>query len=579
MRESIFEYVLEKILLSDVIGDYVTLKTVGKTTKGLCPFHNEKTPSFTVSDEKGVYYCFGCKASGNAVTFISEMEKLDKLDAVRYLAEKFKIDISKYDHKNPGKPQDYNILRDAALLFMKFLSETPSAIEYAKKRGINKELVQRFGIGYAKDGWDTLYSIMKKKYSDSDLLEAGLINHSKGKKYDKFRNRLMFPIIDQRRRVVGFGGRALGDDPAKYLNSQESLYFKKGEVLYNLNSAKDELDDTKTIIVTEGYMDVVSLASEGIKNAVATLGTALTEAHVKLLSRYAKQVVVCYDSDSAGIHAAEKAVDILMPMFGNAVKVCLLGDGLDPDDFIRKNGSDAFRKKIKESRLGLVFQIDMKAKNYNLEDRVMYVEFLKESALRIKKLENVADRALYASHLIQEYGADEKTVNQLCNVFTSSVGTSTLPEPRILNINKAHLELEMTEKLIIKYYAKHALDKENPFLDRILELELSNYYMAMLYAIVTHFDVNKKLNYSIFAEDAGFEMAQELQKIVESKVRIENIELLLNNRELYWVNKELDIARREGNTNRIQEVSLKKQEIIRDIHRINNERSLNEGAN
>lgn len=578
MKESIFDYVLEKILLSDVIGDYVTLKTVGKTTKGLCPFHNEKTPSFTVSDEKGVYYCFGCKASGNAVTFISEMEKLDKLDAIRYLAEKFKIDISKFDYKNPEKPHNPNILRDAALLFMKFLSETPSAIEYAKKRGINKELIQRFGIGYAKDGWDSLYSVMKKKYGDADLLEAGLINHSKGKKYDKFRNRLMFPIIDQRRRVVGFGGRALGDDPAKYLNSQESVYFKKGEVLYNLNSAKDELDSSKTIIVTEGYMDVVSLASVGIRNVVATLGTALTDAHVKLLSRYARQVIVCYDSDSAGIHAAEKAVDILMPVFGNAVKVCLLGDGLDPDDFVRKNGAEAFRKKIKEARLGLVFQIDMKAKDYNLDDRVMYVEFLKESALKIKRLENVADRALYAAHLIQEYGADEKTVNQMCNVFSSTISTS-LPDPKILNINKAHLELDMTEKLIVKYFAKHALDKDNPFLDRILDLELNDSYMAMIYAMVTHFDVNKKLNYAVLAEDAGFEMAQDLQKILESKVRIENIELLLNNRELYWVNKELDTARREGNTNRIQEISLKKQEIIRDIHRINNERSLNEGAN
>ncbi len=338
--------------LLDVIGARVALKKAGSNYKGLCPFHNEKTPSFSVSPEKGFYHCFGCDAHGNAIDFLMRYENRSFPEAVEALADMLHLEVpvERADEGEDELTGLFAVLGEADQIFRRALREHEHAIEYLKRRGIEGATAARYAIGYAPDAWDTLVrSLGGTPAALEKLLAAGLaVENERGRRYDRFRNRIMFPIRDPRGRVIGFGGRVLGNEEPKYLNSPETPVFHKGRALYGVYEARQRPGRPDRIVVVEGYMDVVALAQHGIEPVVATLGTATTAEHVRQLTRLADRVVFCFDGDRAGRAAAWRAAETALPLAGGSIelKFLLLPEGEDPDSQVRGEGSDAFAGRL-----------------------------------------------------------------------------------------------------------------------------------------------------------------------------------------------------------------------------------------
>ena len=334
----------------DIIGEYVDLKKAGSSYKGLCPFHNEKTPSFTVDKKKQLFHCFGCGAGGDVVSFIMQKEGLSYPESLKYLGEKAGINIVYNENPVVNKRRNklFEINKEVMMYFYKNLLTNKAPQDYLLNRGLRSNIVNTFMLGYALDSWDDLLNFAKNKgIKEEDLLELGLVAKSKkGNYYDKYRNRLIFPIIDTYGRVIGFGGRSIDKAMPKYLNSPESDVFKKRFNLYGLNNFKKQ--NRRDLILVEGYMDVIALNNNGIDLAVASLGTAFTIEQAKLAKRYADSIYICYDSDTAGIKATKRAIEIFREA-EIGVNIIELEDGLDPDDFVKKYGRDAFEKKMDEA--------------------------------------------------------------------------------------------------------------------------------------------------------------------------------------------------------------------------------------
>ena len=334
----------------DIIGEYVDLKKAGSSYKGLCPFHNEKTPSFTVDKKKQLFHCFGCGAGGDVVSFIMQKEGLSYPESLKYLGEKAGINIIYNENPVVNKRRNklFEVNKEVMMYFYKNLLTNKVPQDYLLNRGLRSNIVNTFMLGYALNSWDDLLNFAKNKgIKEEDLLELGLVAKSKkGNYYDKYRNRLIFPIIDTYGRVIGFGGRSIDKAMPKYLNSPESDVFKKRFNLYGLNNFKKQ--NRRDLILVEGYMDVIALNNNGIEIAVASLGTAFTIEQAKLAKRYADSIYICYDSDTAGIKATKRAIEIFREA-EIGVNIIELGDGLDPDDYVKKYGRDAFEKKMDEA--------------------------------------------------------------------------------------------------------------------------------------------------------------------------------------------------------------------------------------
>ena len=350
ISDDMINQIKENSDIVDIIGEYVDLKKAGSSFKGLCPFHNEKTPSFTVDRKKQLFHCFGCGAGGDVVSFIMQKEGLSYPDSLKYLAQKAGINL--VFNESPGMSEKrkrlYEINKDIMMYFYKNLLTNKAPQDYLIKRGLRSNIVNTFMLGFAKDSWDDLLNFARSNdIKEEDLLELGLIAKSKnGNYYDKYRNRLIFPIIDTYGRIIGFGGRAIDNTMPKYLNSPESEVFKKRFNLYGLNIFKKQ--NKRDLILVEGYMDVIALNNNGIDIAVASLGTAFTVDQAKLAKRYADNIYICYDSDSAGIKATKRAIEIFREA-EIGVNIIELGQGLDPDDFVKKYGKEAFEKKMDEA--------------------------------------------------------------------------------------------------------------------------------------------------------------------------------------------------------------------------------------
>lgn len=351
---------LNRTDIVEVVGSRVQLKKTGKNYSACCPFHQEKTPSFSVSPDKQFYYCFGCGAGGNALSFLMEHDHLDFPQAVEDLAKRAGLDVPREDARPGQRPRQsgdsplYPLLEAAAGYYRQALKSHPArqaAVDYLKGRGLSGVIARDFGLGFAPPGWDNL---MKHLGGDSlqqkALIDAGLLieNADSGKRYDRFRDRVMFPIRDSRGRVIAFGGRVLSDDKPKYLNSPETPVFHKGQELYGLYEARKSSRDLDEILVVEGYMDVIALAQQGLRNAVATLGTATSEEHIKRLFRVVPSLLFCFDGDSAGRNAAWRALESCLPNLqdGRRVRFLFLPEGEDPDSLVRREGTDAFRARI-----------------------------------------------------------------------------------------------------------------------------------------------------------------------------------------------------------------------------------------
>lgn len=405
--------ILENSDIVAIIGDYVDLKKSGNSYKGLCPFHNEKTPSFTVDDRKQLFHCFGCGEGGDVVSFIMHKEGLSYIDSMKYLAKKagIKLDDTKSSKENKILNRYYDINKDIMMYFYKNLLTDKACQIYLKNRGFRSNIVNTFMLGFAKNSWDDLLSYVKKKdYLLDDIENLGLIKKSQnGKYYDKYRNRLIFPIINHYGKVIGFGGRSIDSTMPKYLNSPESQVFKKRYNLYGLNIFKKQ--SNKDIILVEGYMDVIGLNNQGIDQAVASLGTSLTSDQAKLLKRYAKNVYICYDEDNAGIKATDRAIEILLDE-GIKPNIISLEKGLDPDDFVKKYGRDAFIKKMDEAsdvynyKYNKILDLYAESKdNEKIEKLNLFIEFL-------SSIKSDLTREIFINNVSKLFDIDKSTLKE-----------------------------------------------------------------------------------------------------------------------------------------------------------------------
>ncbi|WP_321363377.1 DNA primase [Pseudomonas extremaustralis] len=360
--QSFIDDLLNRTDIVDVVSSRLQMKKAGKNYTACCPFHKEKTPSFSVSPDKQFYYCFGCGAGGNALGFIMDHDNLDFPQAVEELAKAAGMEIPREESGRPHKPRQptdsplYPLLTAAADFYRQALKSHPqrkAAVDYLKGRGLTGEIARDFGLGFAPPGWDNLYKhLSSDTLQQKAMIDAGLLveNAETGKRYDRFRDRVMFPIRDSRGRIIAFGGRVLGDDKPKYLNSPETPVFHKGQELYGLFEARKNNRNLDEIIVVEGYMDVIALAQQGLRNAVATLGTATSEEHLKRLFRVVPSVLFCFDGDQAGRNAAWRALEATLPCLqdGRRARFLFLPEGEDPDTLVRSEGTDAFRARINQ---------------------------------------------------------------------------------------------------------------------------------------------------------------------------------------------------------------------------------------
>jgi DNA primase len=391
----------------EVINSRVPLKRKGKEYTACCPFHNEKTPSFTVSEAKQFYYCFGCHAKGNAIGFLMDYEHLDYIEAIESLAADAHVDVPREGGSTDNRPQEdkqplYDILSQASSLFQQELKTSERAINYLKQRGLSGEIAKRFNIGYAPDGWNFLANKLgTTNEGKTALSKTGLIVEKEGgKNYDRFRDRVIFPIADQRGRIIGFGGRILDKGEPKYLNSPENSVFHKGYELYGLYEAKQALRNIERIIVVEGYMDVVALAQSGIDYAVASLGTATTTEQIQKTFRTTHEIVFCYDGDNAGKKAAWRALENTLEVIrdGMIAKFLFLPEKEDPDTMVRKEGREAFEKRIREATPLSDFLFDNLKTEVDIETREGKAKLASKANMLIKKMHN----SLYKDLLVEE---------------------------------------------------------------------------------------------------------------------------------------------------------------------------------
>ncbi len=470
------EELKNQVNIVDVVGRAVTLKRAGSNYKGCCPFHNEKTPSFVVSEAKQIFTCFGCGAKGDLIGFVEKYYNLDFNEAVDKLSQEYGLNLEKIQ-SGPDYQKFYDINKMAAQFFYQsFTKAKNKGYDYMKKRGIDDAILKKFGIGYADEQWDSLFKYLSSKgFDPSDMVQIGLVKKKDNRYYDKFRNRVMFPIINTSGKVIGFGGRAIGDDNPKYLNSDESAIFLKKNNLYGLNLSKQEIGKDDYIILVEGYMDVIGLYQGGIHNVAASLGTALTENQAKLIKRYTKQVVLSYDADNAGRNAALRGIDVLTKE-DCKVKVLHVTDGKDPDEFIKKQGKNKFLELISKALPAIDYKLYSVKGNLNLNKDTDKIEYIRRASEVLKSLSPV-EADVYISKLAKGLKISESAIRM------EMQGKSIINSGKMeFANNKAeeNVEISNLEKNLIKiiftnenYLIKLLDNREmlsSPFAVRILDL-------------------------------------------------------------------------------------------------------------
>ncbi len=399
----------------DIISQYVHLKRSGRNFFGLCPFHNEKSPSFSVSPDKQIFHCFGCGVGGNVFTFLTKIEGINFIEAVQTLAERSNIQLPTLESNGDSakellKSKVYKVNEFTANYYHQNLYKPESKIaqEYIKKRKLTNETLQSFQIGFSGK-FDELYQELKKQgFEEPEILESGLVNkNDRGQYIDRYRNRLMFPICDARGRVIAFGGRVLDDSKPKYINSPENVVYSKGRNLFGLNVAKK--GNIKQLLIVEGYMDVISLHQRGITNVVAPLGTALTQQQGWLLRKNSEKIILSFDSDEAGMMAKMRALDILQDM-GCDIRILQMEGAKDPDEYIVKYGNARFQNLVEKALSVIEFKVKVLKQNLNLEAVNDKIKFLKEIAKLIAKVDNTIEREVYLEKIAKEYGISKEAI-------------------------------------------------------------------------------------------------------------------------------------------------------------------------
>ena len=480
--------------IEDVVGQYVNLRRAGSNLFGLCPFHGEKTASFSVAPDKGMYYCFGCHKGGGVINFQMEIDGLSYPDAVRALAKRVGMAVpedEQYQSRYRQQERLWALHKEAARFFHSklYVPEGKAALEYALGRGMTKSTLTTFGIGYAPDGWSELVDALRKKgYTDEELKDSGLVTVSKknGNLFDRFRDRLMFPIIDVRGNVIGFGGRIMKKDPdaAKYLNSPETLIFNKRKNLFALNLAKKS--KLGYLILVEGYMDAIALHQYGFDCAVASLGTALTEDGANLLSKYTDQVVLIYDGDEAGQRAAQRAIPILEKT-GLQVKVLQMRDAKDPDEFLKKFGADKFKLLLEESSNRVEYQLQAIRRKFDIREDDQRVKYIQEAAQLLCTLSAV-QREVYGGRVAESAGVSYETMKLEINKAAKrrfarekkkqeqiNLSPARNHQPKTRSIRYDNMKSAMAEEAVLAL-----LLREPALLDRTSELTQESFSCPLL---------------------------------------------------------------------------------------------------
>lgn len=560
---STIENLKNQINIIDVVGRVVPLKRAGSNYKGVCPFHNEKTPSFVVSEPKQIFTCFGCGATGDAIEFVKRYYNLDFSEAVEKLAGEYGITLEKNTY-NDNRDVYYKVNKLAANFFYKTFTETANkGYAYMKRRGISPAILKKFGIGYADPKWDSLYKYLLSQGVDTKImLELGLVSESKGKYYDKFRNRVIFPIINTSGKVIGFGGRAIDpEDNPKYLNSPESKIFQKKNNLYGLNISRQSVGKVGFIILVEGYMDTIALYQSGIENVAASLGTALTENQAKLIKRYTREVILSYDADGAGKAAALRGLDILKKE-DCKVKVLHVTDGKDPDEYVKKNGKAAFLKLVESALPYGDYKLESAKKDYDLSKDDDKIDYIKKATDIIRQLSPV-EQEVYIKKLSKDIKIAEGAIRMelLGNDSTEKHSFTPVREEKaetfdsvITPIERTLLKVCLTEESYIGKLAEFPTILESDFAQKIYELLADEYKK-------NHFiDLNKVM------DGLSGQGAASLQEIVEDVIVGGNEEQVFNDCIKTWKDKNLakeeqrlisllSMADEEDNQERIRELT------------------------
>jgi DNA primase len=531
--------------ITDVLSEYLTLKPKGKNYFGLCPFHNEKTPSFSVDPEKQLYHCFGCGAGGNVFTFIMDQERLDFIDSVKFLAQRKgiplpgSIESPQDEETRKHKEQLYRLNREAALYYHENLLSHHGrhALEYLKSRGIDQRIIKTFGIGYAPKSWDSTKNYLLSKGFDKQLLtETGLILEKNQREYDRFRDRIMFPIIDHRDRVVGFGGRVLDDSAPKYLNSPESPIFNKGSVLFGLNLARKRRP-IESFIIVEGYLDVITLHRFGIYNGVASLGTALTPDQARLMRRYAQNIYTAYDGDTAGQKATLRGLDILKSV-GCNVRVIVFPKGMDPDDILVNHGIEYFNKLMNNAMTITDFKLDRLQAQYDLDNQEEKVEFTTKAVRILTDVDDLLERDIYIQRLNNLTGFRPELLYRYVEQVENRGGKPGLKKNKIGNnrhttpIRKARIHIAANIKAEMHLIRLMASDEEmaKRIINRLGDLRFDDPIHNKVADIIKE----------LIARDVGLNPAQVLNYVQDDKLRgkiteIFEIEMEYDNVDLFYL--------------------------------------------
>ncbi len=565
--EYIIQEVTEKNDIYDVVSKYVHLKKAGNSYVGLCPFHNEKTPSFSVSPQRGVFHCFGCGVGGDVISFLMKIENIPFYEAVKKLADMSGValpQVTEYDKGNSEKIKKqkeklFELNREAALFFYENLKDSEKSIAYLKKRQLTGALAKTFWLGYAPDSWNSLFDYLKGKgYVESDIFNAGLIKrHESGRYYDMFRNRLMFPIFDAGGNIIAFGGRVFDDSKPKYLNSPESSIFSKSKNLYGINIAKNSKKDF--VLLTEGYMDTIALMKNGFLNTVATLGTALTQVQAKYLANNFKEIVICYDGDKAGHLARLRAISMLRE-HDVRITVIDLGSSKDPDEFINTNGVERFKVALSNRKQDMEYLMDYYAEGYDLKNPQDIVSYVQEVIEYLKLIRSSVEQNVYVNMLSQRTKVSEKAIYAQLGITQAKQGAAPdlkVSDPMVIALRKRNktnktvldnarehlLSLIIFDKIV---YNKHKEAISDKIFEQDFHISLLNYIRqsyeesghVVAARLTSHFADNESdlalLSRILSLDDFGdnTEKAYEdYMKIISSEIKKNEIKALINSEE------------------------------------------------